>query len=110
MNWLLILLFVGDILSIEANHLLDPGSAGLIMSDWTRHSKLSHSLLMESFIYDIDLLSWLLGSLPSQVMSFSGRNMFIPNRVPQMVIKKNSFLTLESKIIFIYLFCFVFLA
>lgn len=79
---------LGDILTIEANHLLDPGTAGLIMSDWTRHSSLSHSLLMENFIYDIDLLNWLLNSLPSQVVSFSGRNMFIPNRIPQMVRKR----------------------
>lgn len=41
--------------------------------------------LIETFIYDIDLLCWITNNRPSKVITFSGLDMFVPYRKPTTV-------------------------
>jgi len=74
--------FLGQVISVEMNNLLEPANAGLLMSDWTRHRSQCHTLLFETMCYEVDILNWLLDSVPSQVASFSGQNIFLPQNKP----------------------------
>ena len=73
---------LGKIISIEANHLLSPAEGGYLMSNWTRKKSSVGSSLFETSCFEIDLLNWLIGDIPSKVASFSGLNIYLPNNTP----------------------------
>merc|ERR1739848_903099 len=72
---------LGDILTIEANHLLDVASGSYLMANNSTFKEPDQSLI-ETFIYDIDLLCWITNNRPSKVITFSGLDMFVPYRKP----------------------------
>jgi len=72
---------LGDIISVEMTHLLDPAQAGLLMCDWTRKQQLAGTLCM-TYCYDLDLLNWLVNALPRSVVSFGGLSSFTKARAP----------------------------
>ena len=53
--------------------------------------KLRDVIIFRCFLDDLDLLGWLLGSVPRWVSSFSGRNMFLPSRAPSVSARSSSF-------------------
>eukprot|EP01119_Soliformovum_irregulare_P021842 TRINITY_DN7347_c0_g1_i2.p1 TRINITY_DN7347_c0_g1~~TRINITY_DN7347_c0_g1_i2.p1 ORF type:complete len:343 (+),score=69.55 TRINITY_DN7347_c0_g1_i2:199-1227(+) len=73
---------VGRLVSIEANELLKPYHGGYIMRNWRRFRSQSGPHILEKCCHDIDLLNWIVGSLPSKVASFGGLNSFIPENKP----------------------------
>ena len=74
---------LGDIVSLELNNLLEPKEGGFLMSGWQRQKKNISTLLFETFCYEIDVISWLLKSIPSKVGSFSGLNSYVPKNKPE---------------------------
>ena len=72
----------GRIISIDANENITPGHGGVIMSNWRRFSKYAGPHILEKCCHDIDLLNWFVGSLPSKVASFGGRDFFTPENLP----------------------------
>jgi len=74
--------FLGEIVSVEMNHLLEPSRSGRLMSDWTRQGRYCGTLLFDTFCFELDVLNWLLESLPSRVSAFAGANIFLPKNKP----------------------------
>jgi predicted dehydrogenase len=73
---------LGRIVSLEANELLSPAHGGYIMRNWRRHREKSGPHMLEKCCHDMDVLHWLLGSLPVRVASFGGTNVFVPENRP----------------------------
>ncbi|OGV56391.1 MAG: hypothetical protein A2017_12655 [Lentisphaerae bacterium GWF2_44_16] len=69
---------IGKILSIDANENIGNHHGTYIMMNWRRFSKISGPHILEKCCHDIDLLNWFVGSLPSRVASFGGRDLFTP--------------------------------
>ncbi len=69
---------VGKVISIDANENISPGHGGYIMQNWRRHTKLAGPHILEKCCHDLDILNWLVDSLPSRVASFGGLNFFVP--------------------------------
>jgi len=69
---------IGKIISIDANDNFSPALGSYIMKNWRRFKKFSGPHILEKCCHDIDLLNWFVGSVPSKIASFGGRNFFIP--------------------------------
>ena len=52
------------------------------MRDWRRLEKYSGGFMLEKCCHDIDLYNSIVGDRPSRVISFGGRNNFIPSEAP----------------------------
>ena len=68
----------GRLLLIEGNENIAPAHGGYIMCNWRRFTKYAGPHILEKCCHDLDLINWFVGSLPSRVASFGGRNFFIP--------------------------------
>ena len=55
------------------------------MRDWRRLEKYSGGFMLEKCCHDIDLYNGIVGDRPSRVVSFGGRNNFIPSEEPEAV-------------------------
>lgn len=63
------------------------------MSEWINSQNESIiSPLFDSFCYEIDILNWLLQSIPSKVGSFSGSSIFLPKNKPKSKEELNNYL------------------
>jgi predicted dehydrogenase len=67
---------IGKVVSMEFNEVLKFTHGAFIMSDWRRYENLSGGHLLEKCCHDIDLVNWILKSLPKRVSSFGGKNIF----------------------------------
>jgi predicted dehydrogenase len=75
---------VGEIVAVQADENITAAHGGHIMTCWRRFSEFSGSHMLEKCCHDMDLLNWLIGSVPSKVASFGGRNIFIPEHADNM--------------------------
>jgi len=75
---------IGKIVAVQADENITAAHGGHIMTCWRRFSKFSGSHMLEKCCHDMDLLNWLIGSVPSKVASFGGRNIFIPEHADNM--------------------------
>ncbi len=69
---------LGKIIAIDGNENIAPVHGGYIMCNWRRLTKYAGPHILEKCCHDLDLLIWFVGSLPSRVASFGGRNFFTP--------------------------------
>ncbi len=69
---------IGKLLSIDANENIAPAHGGYIMMNWRRHTSLAGPHLLEKCCHDLDLLNWLINSLPSKVAGFGSLDYFVP--------------------------------
>ncbi|MHC4914016.1 MAG: Gfo/Idh/MocA family protein [Planctomycetota bacterium] len=67
---------IGRIVSMEFNETLGPDHGAFIHMDWRRKTKWAGSHLLEKCCHDLDLASWIVGSLPARVASFGGLDLF----------------------------------
>eukprot|EP01111_Echinosteliopsis_oligospora_P007451 TRINITY_DN2249_c0_g1_i1.p1 TRINITY_DN2249_c0_g1~~TRINITY_DN2249_c0_g1_i1.p1 ORF type:complete len:429 (+),score=66.24 TRINITY_DN2249_c0_g1_i1:49-1335(+) len=72
----------GKIVSIDACENLPPEHGGYIMRNWRRHREESGPHILEKCCHDIDIILWIVGSLPTRVAAFGGTNVFIPENAP----------------------------
>ena len=63
-------------ISMEFNETLGFNHGGFIMGDWRRLTENSGTHLLEKCCHDIDLVNWMLESIPVKVASFGGVNFF----------------------------------
>ncbi len=69
---------LGKIVSLEANETLGLWHGGMITVNWRNKTEQSGGHLLEKCCHDIDVMNWMVGSLPVRVASFGGRGMFVP--------------------------------
>lgn len=69
---------IGKIVSMEFNETLGFTHGAYIMGDWRRLQKYAGTHLLEKCCHDIDLVHWMMESLPTRVASFGGLNFFRP--------------------------------
>ncbi len=69
---------IGKVVTIEADENIPPAHGGYIMSGWRRKSEISGPHILEKCCHDLDLLNWLIDSLPVKTASFGGLNIFTP--------------------------------
>lgn len=69
---------IGKIISFEFNETLDFNHGGYIFGNWRRSREVSGTHLLEKCCHDIDLANWIVGSIPTAVASFGGKNFFVP--------------------------------
>src|SRR5574344_2045788 len=68
----------GKLIMIEGNENVRPEHGGYIMCNWRRLSKFAGPHILEKCCHDLDLIEWFVGSLPSRVAAFQGRDFFLP--------------------------------
>jgi len=73
---------LGKILAISADENIAPSHGGYIMCNWRRHTKFAGPHILEKCCHDLDLLNWLIGSLPKRVAAFGERLFFKPENQP----------------------------
>lgn len=73
---------LGRIVSVEANETLHPAHGGYIMRNWRRFKDQAGPHVLEKTCHDLDILQWIIGSVPTKVAAFGGRNIFIPENAP----------------------------
>ena len=73
---------LGSITSLEANEHIAPYHGSFFMRDWRRLEKYSGGFMLEKCCHDIDLYNSIVGERPVRVVSFGGRNNFIPSEAP----------------------------
>jgi predicted dehydrogenase len=73
---------LGSITSLEANEHIAPFHGSFFMRDWRRLEKYSGGFMLEKCCHDIDLYNSIVGERPLRVVSFGGRNNFIPSEAP----------------------------
>jgi len=73
---------LGSITSLEANEHIAPFHGSFFMRDWRRLEKYSGGFMLEKCCHDIDLYNSIVGERPVRVVSFGGRNNFIPSEAP----------------------------
>lgn len=73
---------LGSITSLEANEHIAPYHGSFFMRDWRRLGKYSGGFMLEKCCHDIDLYNSMVGERPTRVVSFGGRNNFIPSEAP----------------------------
>ena len=73
---------LGSITSLEANEHIAPFHGSFFMIDWRRLEKYSGGFMLEKCCHDIDLYNSIVGERPVRVVSFGGRNNFIPSEAP----------------------------
>lgn len=69
---------VGPLISFEFNETIPPYHGAFIMGGWRRFEARSGGHLLEKCCHDLDIANWLCGSLPVQVASFGGNDIFTP--------------------------------
>jgi len=69
---------IGKPISFEFNETLDFNHGGYIMADWRRLRANAGTHLLEKCSHDVDLMNWMIGSVPTRVASFGGLNFFRP--------------------------------
>jgi predicted dehydrogenase len=67
---------IGYIVSMEFNETLDFNHGGFIHGNWRRFTKWAGTHLLEKCCHDVDLVNWMVESLPRCVASFGGLDMF----------------------------------
>lgn len=77
---------LGKIISVEANETLHPAHGGYIMRNWRRFKDQSGPHILEKTCHDLDILQWLIGSVPTHVAAFGGTNIFVSENAPDKVI------------------------
>jgi predicted dehydrogenase len=87
---------LGSIVSIDANENINPGHGAYIMSNWRRNKDLAGAHILEKCVHDLDLLNWIIGSIPHRIAAFGGNNMFIPKN-SHILNKSKSFRRLETE-------------
>lgn len=75
---------IGDIISMEFNETLDFNHGGYIHRDWRRQTKYAGTHLLEKCCHDVDLVHWMVDSLPTKVASFGGTDFFTPENKKHM--------------------------
>jgi len=73
---------LGRLVSVEANETLHPAHGGYIMRNWRRFKDQSGPHILEKTCHDLDILQWIIGSVPTRVAAFGGTNIFIPENAP----------------------------
>jgi predicted dehydrogenase len=74
---------LGKLVSVEANETLHPAHGGYIMRNWRRFKDQSGPHILEKTCHDLDILQWIIGSVPSRVAAFGGTNIFVPENAPE---------------------------
>jgi predicted dehydrogenase len=74
---------LGKLVSVEANETLHPAHGGYIMRNWRRFKDQSGPHILEKTCHDLDILQWIIGSVPTRVAAFGGTNIFIPEHAPE---------------------------
>lgn len=69
---------IGKIISMEFNETLSFNHGGYIFGNWRRLRENAGTHLLEKCCHDIDLINWLLGSVPVRAASFGGKDFFTP--------------------------------
>lgn len=69
---------LGRPLSFEFNETLRFNHGGFIMQDWRRLREYAGTHLLEKCCHDVDLMNWLIDSVPVRAASFGGLNFFKP--------------------------------
>lgn len=69
---------IGKVISMEFNETLYFGHGALIHAGWRRHTRNAGPHMLEKCCHDMDLVNWMIGSVPMRVASFGGRDFFLP--------------------------------
>lgn len=69
---------LGKIISAEFNETLKFNHGGYIAADWRRLRANGGTFLLEKCCHDVDIMNWIVGSLPVKAASFGGTNFFLP--------------------------------
>jgi predicted dehydrogenase len=69
---------IGQPVSFEFNETLAFNHGGYIMSDWRRKRANAGTHLLEKCSHDVDLMNWIIGSVPVRVASFGGLDFYKP--------------------------------
>ncbi len=69
---------LGKVLSVDANENITPAHGGYIMTNWRRSTAISGPHILEKCCHDLDLLNWLIDSLPSKIAAFGSLDYFTP--------------------------------
>ncbi|KXU34391.1 hypothetical protein AXK11_08560 [Cephaloticoccus primus] len=69
---------IGQPISFEFNETLVPAHGGYIHGNWRRYRDQAGTHLLEKCCHDLDLVNWLIDSLPVRAASFGGKNFFRP--------------------------------
>lgn len=69
---------LGEIISVNGSENILPDHGSYIMSNWRRLKELSGPHILEKCVHDMDLLNWLIDSVPVQISAFGGNSMFVP--------------------------------
>ncbi|MFZ5517292.1 MAG: Gfo/Idh/MocA family protein [Candidatus Zhuqueibacterota bacterium] len=73
---------LGKIISAEANEHLHFDHGGYILRNWRRHRSQNGPYLLEKCCHDLDILNWLINSIPTRVASFAGLDIFTQANKP----------------------------
>lgn len=73
---------LGKIISAEANEHLHFDHGGYILRNWRRHRSQNGPYLLEKCCHDLDILNWLINSIPTRVASFAGLDIFTEANKP----------------------------
>ena len=68
----------GRILSIDADENITPAHGTYIMRNWRRHTELAGPHILEKCCHDLDILNWLIESVPTKVAAFGSLDFFVP--------------------------------
>lgn len=74
---------LGKLVSVEANETLHPAHGGYIMRNWRRFKDQSGPHILEKTCHDLDILQWIIGSVPTHVAAFGGTDIFTPENAPE---------------------------
>ena len=69
---------IGRIISMEFNETLFFGHGALIHSNWRNQTAHAGTHMLEKCCHDMDLVNWMIDSLPVRVASFGGTDFFLP--------------------------------
>jgi len=70
---------IGQVLSMEATEMMGAPLTSFFTRGWRRNTDLAGPMILEKCCHDMDLLSWLVGSVPVQVSSFGTLTRFVSN-------------------------------
>lgn len=69
---------IGRVISCEFNETLEFNHGGYIFGNWRRRLRNAGSHMLEKCCHDLDLMNWLLESVPVRAASFGGCDFFRP--------------------------------
>ena len=76
---------LGEIISIDCNQMIVPGETSYLMTSENRYRSKLGSMFLEKSAPIIDIICWLLQSIPMKVASFGGLNVFTPSHLPSVL-------------------------